>query len=371
MPAAPAQSQHQTAPPPVSGPRSWLAWIYGCTGACAGCLALDPLSAGQWSTAILLHLVGVAGVTAAADHWKPARKRNDRTAGSRRTTDGLGEFSGTSPRASMPDPFVAITAAVVPALGPVLAWIHLVGARTVPRGTLMQDYSEHLDATAHAGQQEHTRSEAIAPVPEQLASLADVISSDASDDYKRSAIENLARMETPQAVDVLRKTLAHPSVEVRFYAAGALDHLERRLATRVEALERQLASAGGTDPVVLFALAQACFDHSYYHVATDRRRTAQLEKALTHARHALDANGDVNAWILSGRTLLELHRYGEAEICFQRYLTIRPDDVKGLLWHAEALFRLGRFKAVRATCAKARRVGTVPARMEAAVWMWA
>lgn len=336
-------------------------WLWGWAGALMGCAALLPLLIGRWDLALAQHLLGATGLAVAVRLWRIQAPATSDLSPAPLQEKSLHHLLG--------DPFAVTLAALVPGLGPAAAWLHILASRRLSRGSVLEDYADYLDATSQVGQAMTERAQAE-PIPEQLAPLADVLQSDASDDFKRSAIENLARMETPEAITVLRRTLSHDSVEVRFYAAGALEHLERRLAGRLAALERQLATTGG-DSVLFLNLAQACFDYSYYHVATDQRRHQVLERALTFARQAGEAGGDPQTWILAGRSLLELQRFPEAESCFRRYLDIHGEDVKGLLWHAEALFRQGRYQGVRATCTKARHLGQVPRPLEAAVWMWA
>jgi tetratricopeptide (TPR) repeat protein len=303
------------------------AWLCGGCGALAGLAAAVPALDEAWLQAAALHLAGVGGVLAAWRLRPPV------------------PCAGHAPLLA------------IPACGPAMAWLHALGGPPPIREA----------APLHDLVTGHDRVQRTPPDPAALAPLEDVLCSDASDDLKRSAIENLARIETPEAVEVLVRARAHPSPEIRACAISALDHLEQRLAERIDALERAVRT--DDDPVTHLHLAQACFDCSYYHVATDQRRRGLLERAFTAAERACDGGG-AQALLLAGRILLELDRHTEADDRFQRYLAQHGEDVKGLLWHAEALFRLGRYREVRLACQRVRALGNVPARMEPAMWMW-
>lgn len=312
--------------------RRVAAWICGVGGAALGLAALPSAWAGDLVPLAVLHLAGALGVIAALR----LRRQVDDSA--------------------------ALIALVIPLLGPALAWWQVVGPAAAAPDALAMQGVPVIPERAWLGQERET------PDPAALAPLEDVLHSDASDGLKRSAVESLARLETPEAVQVLRRCLAHASTEVRACAISALGHLERRLAGRIAALETAVRDSD--DAVTRLHLAQAYFDCSYYHVATDQRRRRLLEQALAAAERATTGGG-AQALILAGRILLELERFAEAEEFFARHLAQQGADVKGLLWHAEALFRQGRYREVRIACARVRALGGVPERMEPAMWMWA
>ncbi len=265
---------------------------------------------------------------------------------------------------------VLLWAFTVPALGPLIAWLHQVGAQAARETGLFANYLDYLDVSARVGNAAVNRTDAT-PTPAQVAPLAEVLDSGADDALKRSAIEGLARLETPEAIDQLRHALGHASVEVRFYAAGALEHLEARLSTRLEIMERAYARAPDGDPQAQLDLARACFDFSWYRLARDQRHRDLVKRTLQHALRAAERGAGAAALLLAGRACLELRQFERAAGLFQRFHEQQPGDGKGLLWLAEARYHLGQYAEVRACCRDALAAGAVPAAVQAPVWMWA
>jgi hypothetical protein len=73
---------------------------------------------------------------------------------------------------------------------------------------------------------------------------------------------------------------------------------------------------------------------------------------------------------MAGRALLALCRYDEADEMFTCYLHRVQDDVKGLLWRAEARFRAGKYRGVQEDCRRAHTAGRAPEVMREAVEIW-
>jgi len=264
-----------------------------------------------------------------------------------------------------------LAAFLIPCLGGAMTWGLAVGERLGRPHAVAQEFTEYIDANVRLGRERLPEVRPHAPPkPEYLTPLADVLMSEASDDEKRGAIEALARLETPEAVEALRTALANDSAEVRFYAAAALSKLEERLATRQKTLERSLRSRPD-DPIVDLELARTYFDYAYYHVVDEARRTDFLERALDRARRAAESGADPGAWLAGGRALLALGRFEEAEALFDRYIEAAPQDARGFLWRAEARFRQGHYRGVHEDCARAKRIGGIPDAVAEAVEMWA
>ncbi|MDO8527782.1 MAG: hypothetical protein Q7T03_08865 [Deltaproteobacteria bacterium] len=69
--------------------------------------------------------------------------------------------------------------------------------------------------------------------------LADILSG-TDLDLKRGAIERLARLKTPEAIDLLLAHRSDPSMDVRFYATSALARIKKEFDEQLEAAKQQM-----------------------------------------------------------------------------------------------------------------------------------
>jgi tetratricopeptide (TPR) repeat protein len=234
-----------------------------------------------------------------------------------------------------------------------------------------EDFRDQISVQKRLGEEALPEIDVTPPHPAFLTPMADVLASDASNDEKRMAIEGLARLETPQSVEVLRKILSTGSTEVRFYAASVLEGLEERLTERLMTLERDVASGRRRGPGTELEIARTFLDYAYYRVALGPRRLEYLEQAARHGGRAREHGSDPEAHLVEGRALLLLGRAEAAEECFSRYVRTALHRGKALVWRAEARFRLGRYEEAATDCQHALAEGTVPAAVREAVETWA
>lgn len=267
--------------------------------------------------------------------------------------------------------FEATLALCVPCVGGAVAWLYAAAPGVVGTADVADEFTHYIDASERMGRDDLVKEEAgFDPTPRKLAPMVDILRSNAPVAEKRVAIEALARLETPESVSILRDALSEPSVEVRFYAASVLSRLEERLASRLRSLEEDIASRRRTDPAVELEIARSYLDYAYYGLAEGVRRTTYLQRGLKHALVALGQNAGVEGLLVVGRCYLELGHFDEAEESFTEYLEEYGDDLKGLLWRAEARFYQGKYLGVRDDCRAAAGVGQAPERMRPVVEMW-
>jgi len=322
-----------------------MAWLYGALSLVSGMLCLGLLFGNLLLAGLVAHVASALFGAAAA-----LRMRRE-VAGS-----GLYEY---------------VVALGLPAAGGILVWLQAMGDRTVRRGTVAREFTNYIDASLRLGDDQLPGVRlSFKPTPDEVAPMTDILRSDAGEDEKRNAIEALSRLETPDAVDVLRSVLTSESTEVRFYAASALSRLEERLALRLKALDQDLAMGRQDRGVVELEMARTYHDYAYYRLVDETRRLDCLESSLQHARRAIEIGLDPEAWLMAGRALLALRRCEEAEELFTEYLDRVRDDAKGLLWRAEARFRLGRYTSLREDCRRVSQTARVPKVMAEAIEMW-
>jgi hypothetical protein len=267
--------------------------------------------------------------------------------------------------------FELVTALAVPFAGGVLAWIHATAALEIRRAGVAEDFRDQISVQKRLGEEALPEIDATPPHPAFLTPMSDVLASDASNDEKRMAIEGLARLETPQAVEILRQVLSSGTTEVRFYAASVLEGLEERLTERLMTLERDVATGRRRGPGTELEIARTFLDYAYYRVAIGPRRQEFLEQAARHGSRAREHGSDPEAHLVEGRALLLLGRAEAAEACFSRYVRTALHRGKALVWRAEARFRLGRYEAAAVDCQQALAEGTVPDAVREAVETWA
>lgn len=233
-----------------------------------------------------------------------------------------------------------------------------------------QAYTHYIDASERLGEDLLPQPAAVRPHPESVDSLADVLWSEAPREEKRLAVLALAQLETPQAVEVLRRALGLSDPEVRFYAASVLGRLEERLNLRLQSLEEAIASGRQADAGLHLRVAQSCYDFVYYGLVEGAQRAEVLEKALHHARRGHKAGAGPAAWLLLGRVHLARQEWQRAEAIFSHYIDLVPADQQGFLWRAETRYCMGAFAGLAADCRRARELGVVPRRIEAALALW-
>ena len=218
---------------------------------------------------------------------------------------------------------------------------------------LYEHFIDYTDTALSLAAQEdrHVLRPGHEPDLQPFTSCHDILASGASAEMKRGAILSLQRLETPEAVDLLRTALSDSDTEVRFYAAGALGAIEERLQDRLSAMEVQVARAGIHDRETYLGVAQACFDFAWFHLSSDSRRDELLQRAHGYAFQASAVPAsDVEAEILLGRIQMERGELQAAYDSFSLAIGGGAEDARGRLWRAEASFRMGNYRAVRNDC---------------------
>ena len=138
----------------------------------------------------------------------------------------------------------------------------------------------------------------------------------------------------------------------------------------MKALDEAGAQGEQADADPDLAKARTFLDYAYFRIAEDARRAEYLERAVALATAAARRGAEPLAWLIAGRALMQLRRCQEAEQMFTRYIEAAGEDVKGLLWRAEARLHLGAYAGVRQDCARALQCGQVPEAVAEAVKLW-
>lgn len=259
----------------------------------------------------------------------------------------------------------AVTALLIPALGGTVCTLLALGSLLPHKGDLAEEYLIHIDPEEN--RELFTQVAAFSPNPEKLEPLADIIRADAPLTVRRTAIEALAQMESPESTAVLREALRLDSVEVRFFAASVLSRQEDRLEEKLRLLERE---AQAHEPGILLEAAQTFFDYAFFNIAEGTRKNQALNNAREKVEAVLAISRLPAAVLLLGRILLRQGEPASALAAFDEYRVLRPHDIQGCLWQAETLCQLRRYRDAGAACRIAMEEGRIPAKLRPAINYW-
>lgn len=163
---------------------------------------------------------------------------------------------------------------------------------------------------------------------------------------KQAVVALLARRFRSEFAPALQMALSDPEASIRVQAATAASTIEERYhAGRLELEDAVRAAPEEAD--ALLALARHLDDYAYAGVLDDDRQRVVMADALDAYRAAnrrLGAREDIDLAI--GRLMLRLDMIEEAELHLSG-LSLRYENPRPMLWHAECLFRLRRFAELR------------------------
>jgi len=178
-----------------------------------------------------------------------------------------------------------------------------------------------------------------------VSSLTDVLFTGTTR-AKQAVVALLARRFRSDFAPALQMALADPEASIRVQAATAASTIEERYHAQRLEMEDEVAAAPD-DGEVRLSLAKHLDEYAYAGVLDSDRQRAVMSAALDAYRAAnrlLGAREDVDLAV--GRLMLRIGLIEEAELHLSA-LSLRYEDPRPLLWHAECLFRLGRFDALR------------------------
>ncbi|MBI2083805.1 MAG: HEAT repeat domain-containing protein [Deltaproteobacteria bacterium] len=136
-----------------------------------------------------------------------------------------------------------------------------------------------------------------------LMSLAEILSS--SDlELKRGALEKLALLRTPEAIDLLLRHRSDPSAEVRFYVTSALEKIKRDFDEELEVTRNQMEKKQ-TGAMVNLSLSKIYLQYIQSGLLDEATARVFEREAFYHLNQAVaTGTGDPQAY----RTLIQLYR---------------------------------------------------------------
>ncbi|MFH1724253.1 MAG: HEAT repeat domain-containing protein [Elusimicrobiota bacterium] len=161
---------------------------------------------------------------------------------------------------------------------------------------------------------------------------------------KRSAIETLARIRTPEAIGWLLQARTDPAPEVRFHATSSLTYLKRDYEQRIRAAEREVFDKPA-DIRPQLALRHITYEYALSGLV-DHERRRELLKGCREPLLEL-AEREVEALHLLARIEAELDPE-RALVLLDRLVERSPEGKdRWLRAQAALLFRLGRYDEVK------------------------
>lgn len=270
--------------------------------------------------------------------------------------------------------FPWIVAFTCPLLGGVAAYLLLQNMKKPRAGKLIEEYSAYLDEAASFRE---SVPYAQGLTPAEPLSLGDVLNITDSEAEQRIAIEYLSEMETPSALEILRKAASTAGSEAYFFSMTALTQMEDRMLARLDELEYSIQRTGEVeaDADLLMETARSYLDFIYYNFASGEIRTEYLRRIDTLLSHVFSKNATGKneideALILSGRVRLAMNESKAAARYFTRYIESNPEKYNGYLWRAEAWYKLHEYSHLREDCASADKIGGIPQNMRSVVDFW-
>ena len=168
---------------------------------------------------------------------------------------------------------------------------------------------------------------------------------------KQAVIALVARHFRPAFTPALKQGLADADPSVRVQAATAAARVEHEFNERWQKLDTA-AAVKAQDVATRFALARHLDDYAFCGLLDTNRELEVRQKALDGYRRCVAlAPDDAEVRLDFGRLLLRLGHVDEAAAALEP-LVDGSTDRRLPVWYAECLFRLGRYRDLRALCVR-------------------
>lgn len=196
--------------------------------------------------------------------------------------------------------------------------------------------------------------------------LADVL---AGDDLalKRGAIDNLAKIASPEAISLLLSKRGDASPEVRFFATSALTRVKREMDDELEAAKGPVQS-GKQDGVARVALARAYMRLAKSGVLDEPTARVYFGEAAHHAERASKDSPD--ALRLLAACHLARGEWDAALAAADAMASVGHDPLGAIKCRIEVCYAAGRYDGVVAGLKRWRETGKQDAAWTAAVYLW-
>ncbi|MDR2391029.1 MAG: hypothetical protein LBE84_05055 [Planctomycetota bacterium] len=258
----------------------------------------------------------------------------------------------------------------VPFFGGGVTYILCVSVKFGKAGDLAEEFAAYLSDAATFRESVPIRTDEVLN-PENLVSLSDILAAPITEAEQRVAVEHLAGMESPAAIEILQRVIESDSGDARFFAMTAIGQIEERLLNRIQRMEEDMRSGREFGAKIRVDAARAYIDFSYYQLAQESMRNDYLERAEKLLEKALGENDcGPETLILLGRVGLLRYDLEKALARFNSCLETDPENVGVLLWRAEAFYGLGEYEKTRKDCLAAEAIGHVPDSILGTVRFW-
>lgn len=168
-----------------------------------------------------------------------------------------------------------------------------------------------------------------------------------SESQKRMALSRMALMFNPGFAPAFRKALTDNSNAIRVQAATSVTRIENMFLERTMKMNK-VVQRFGKKPEVKMLLARHYDDYAYTGVLDQEREYDNRKKALeTYMEYLKEKPEDLEARLAVGRLLVRNGDTTGAADWFAKSLAERFISPAILMWYAECLYKLGRFRELR------------------------
>jgi polysaccharide biosynthesis protein PelE len=179
-----------------------------------------------------------------------------------------------------------------------------------------------------------------------VESFADILSGQ-DPSKKRLAISLLTRHFRPGFAPALKLALTDADASVRTQAATAIATIEGRFVASAQSLGRKLGKRPRSFRRRL-AVARHYDDYAFTGLLDPERERDNRMRAMEAYQKVLEIRPrDHRSWLAIGRILVRERRYAAAVEWFDTAAGRGLLSGAMLLWHVEALFKIGRYERVR------------------------
>ena len=273
---------------------------------------------------LIAHWLVVAGLSAACLHWRARFARA---------------------------PGVALLLVLMALLGPMgtlVGFLAALVAALTPTADLSTDREEQGAGWASAGHGGEPGGKGVALEPEPLA---DVFRRGTLA-QRRNAVALIAANFRPPFAQALRMALADENNAIRVQAGLVMQQLEDEFDQRQAELESHLDDTlarhgfGASDGWL--SLARLHDEHAYTGLLDEERARRAHSEALRAYRHHLASDpDDVSVIAAVGRLLIRAGQHRLVADWLHEQIAQGRTSASVLMWYAEALYRAGRYPALR------------------------
>ncbi len=201
--------------------------------------------------------------------------------------------------------------------------------------------------------------------------LIDILKGQTDPELKRGAIEKLAELKTPEAVDILLSLRSDPSLEIRFYATSSITRIKKGFDEQLEAAKQEMKKDVYKTSARLF-LAKTYLRYTRSHLLDEITTAAYEKEALFHLNACSDSEyvRDENFWLLYEVYSAQNHWDKALETMDRLEKREKADVIAIDQARIEIFYRMGQYEKIPEIFSKITKEGTLNSLWSATANWW-